>query len=145
AFKRTFTDPVPRKREESFAKQGIEAFHGVARFAGPDIISVEGRHLQSHHILIATGARPMPLNVPGAQHAIMSDAFMELEQLPERIVMAGGGYIAAEFSHIAARAGARVTVLQRADRMLPNFDPELVGWLMKKFQEIGVVVRVQHT
>jgi glutathione reductase (NADPH) len=55
--------------------------------------------------------------------------------------MVGGGYIAAEFSHIAARAGAKVTVLQRAERMLTRFEPELVGWLMEKFSEIGVKVR----
>jgi glutathione reductase (NADPH) len=67
------------------------------------------------------------LDFPGAEHLTLSDAFMELEVLPERIVMVGGGYIAAEFSHIAARAGAKVTVLQRGERMLPHFDPELIG------------------
>ena len=72
---------------------------------------------------------------------ITSDRFLELERLPARIVMVGGGYIAAEFSHIAARAGATVTVLQRAERMLTRFEPELVGWLMEKFAEIGVEVR----
>jgi len=144
AFKRSFTDPVPHKREEDFAKQGIEAFHGMARFTAPDTVAVEARALKGRHVLIASGARPVPLRFPGAEHAITSDAFMELEHLPERIVMVGGGYIAAEFSHIAARAGAKVTVLQRGERMLPNFDPELVGWLMEKFQEIGVDVRTRN-
>jgi glutathione reductase (NADPH) len=92
-------------------------------------------------VLIATGARPVPLGFPGAEHVITSDRFLELAELPERIVMVGGGYIAAEFSHIAGRAGAKVTVLQRADRMLTHFDPDLVGWLMEKFAEIGVDVR----
>ncbi len=144
AFKRSFTDPVPHKREEDFAKQGIEAFHGMARFTAPDTVAVEARALKGRHVLIASGARPVPLRFPGAEHAITSDAFMELEHLPERIVMVGGGYIAAEFSHIAARAGAKVTVLQRGERMLPNFDPELIGWLMEKFQEIGVDVRTRN-
>jgi glutathione reductase (NADPH) len=72
---------------------------------------------------------------------ITSDRFLELERLPARIVMVGGGYIAAEFSHIAARAGAKVTVLKRAERMLTRFEPELVGWLMERFGEIGVNVR----
>jgi glutathione reductase (NADPH) len=141
AFKRTFTDPVPRKREESFAKQGIDAFHGMARLNGPDTVIVEGRGLKGRNIVIAAGARPVPLGFPGAEHAITSDAFMELEDLPKRIVMVGGGYIAAEFSHIAARAGAKVTVLQRAEHMLKRFDPELVGWLMEKFSEIGIEVQ----
>jgi len=144
AFKRSFTDPIPAKREESFARQGIAAFHGMARFTGPDTIAVEGRTLHGRHILIASGARPAPLGFPGAEHAIESDAFMDLEQLPERIVLIGGGYVAAEFSHIAARAGAKVTVLQRGARMLPRFDGELVGWLMEKFAEIGIDVRTGH-
>ena len=107
AFKRTFTDSVPKKREESFAKQGIDGFHGMARFSGPDTVIVDGRALKGRNIVIAAGARPVPLDFPGAEHAITSDAFMELEDLPKRIVMVGGGYIAAEFSHIAARAGAK--------------------------------------
>src|SRR5262245_50288813 len=143
AFKRTFTDPVPKKQEEAFSRQGIDAFHGVAHFTAPDSVSVNGRALQGRHILIASGARPAPLHFPGAEHAITSDAFMELEHLPERIVMVGGGYIAAEFSHIAARAGAKVTVLQRDERMLTKFDADLVGWLMEKFLEIGIDVRLQ--
>jgi glutathione reductase (NADPH) len=141
AFKRTFTDPAPQKLEHRFAERGIAAFHGKARFTGRDTIEVDGESIQARHVLIATGARPVPLTFPGAEHVITSDQFLELEQLPARIVMVGGGYIAAEFSHIAARAGAKVTVLQRAERMLTGFEPELVGWLMEKFSEIGVEVR----
>jgi glutathione reductase (NADPH) len=144
AFKRTFTDPVPRKREEDFASQGIAAFHGLARFTGPDRVVVGDHTLRGRQVLIATGARPAALDFPGAEHLITSDSFMELDRLPERIVMVGGGYIAAEFSHIAARAGAHVTVLQRAARMLPAFDAEVVGWLMEKFAEIGVDVRTEN-
>jgi glutathione reductase (NADPH) len=141
AFKRTFTDPVPANQERRYAEHGIDAFHGKARFAGRDTIEVNGRTFQARHALLATGARPVPLTFRGAEHVITSDRFLELEQLPARIVMVGGGYVAAEFSHIAARAGAKVTVLQRAERMLTRFEPELVGWLMEKFAEIGVEVR----
>jgi glutathione reductase (NADPH) len=141
AFKRTFTDPVPANHERRYAEHGIDAFHGKARFAGRDTIEVGGQTVEARHVLIATGARPVPLTIPGAGHVITSDRFLELERLPARVVMVGGGYIAAEFSHIAARAGAKVTVLQRAERMLMRFEPELVGWLMEKFAEIGVEVR----
>jgi glutathione reductase (NADPH) len=145
AFKRTFTDPVPQKQEARYAEQGIDAFHGLARFAGPDAVIVAGQELKARHILIATGARPVPLRLPGAEHIITSDCFLELESLPPRTVLIGGGYIAAEFSHIAARAGAQVTVLQRADHMLQHFDPDLVGWLMVKFTELGIDVRMRAT
>jgi len=146
AFKRTFTDPVPQKQEARYATQGIDAFHGLARFTGPDAVTVAGEELKARHILIATGARPVPLRLPGAEHIIItSDRFLELESLPRRIVLIGGGYIAAEFSQIAARAGAQVTVLQRGDHMLSHFDPDLVGWLMAKFAELGIDVRTQAT
>jgi glutathione reductase (NADPH) len=141
AFKRSFTDPVPANHERRYAERGIDAYHGTARFTGPYTVEVSGQTLHARHVLIATGARPVPLGFPGAEHVITSDQFLELTELTTRIVMVGGGYIAAEFSHIAARAGAKVTVLQRADRMLTRFDPELVGWLMGKFAEIGVEVR----
>src|SRR5260370_15019495 len=144
AFKRSFTDPVPGKNEQSFAERGIDAFHGAARFTGPDTVAVDGRALKARHILIASGARPASLGFPGAEYPITTDALMELERLPDRIVMVGGGYIAAGFSHIAARAGANVTVLQRGERMLPQFEPELVAWLMEKFQEIGIEVRTRN-
>lgn len=141
AFKRTFTDPIPERRERSFRDRGIDAFHGAARFVGPDTVDVNGRVLRGRHILIATGARPAPLDIPGAEHVIASDQFLDLEDLPARVVMVGGGYIAAEFSHIAARAGRSVTVLQRGERILPNFDPHLVSWLTEKFREIAVDIR----
>ncbi len=145
AFKRSFTDPVPQKQERHYAEQGIDAFHGLARFTGTDTVRVDGTELRARHILIATGARPVPLGIPGEEHVATSDDFLELEELPKRIVLIGGGYIAAEFSHLAARAGATVTVLQRGVRMLPAFDPDLVGWLMESFGELGVDVRAEAT
>jgi glutathione reductase (NADPH) len=142
-FKRSFTEPAPAMVEKSFAKNGIDAYHGRARFRGPRSVEVAGEALDGRFVLIAAGAVPIRLGMPGEEHIITSTEFLELDQLPDRIVLVGGGYIAAEFSHIAARAGAKVTVLQRADRMLPRFDPDLVGWLMEKFREIGVEVRLK--
>ncbi len=139
-FKRTFTQPVPAMKEENFAQKGIDAYHGRARFRGPHSVEVGGEVLEGRYFLIAAGAVPARLGIPGEEHLTSSTAFLELEQLPKNIVLVGGGFIAAEFSHIAARAGAKVTVLQRADRMLTPFDPDLVGWLMEKFQEIGIDV-----
>src|SRR5216683_950892 len=141
AFKRSFTDPIPQKQERGYAERGIDAFHGLARFVGRDAVDVKGTILHGEHILIATGARPVTLGIPGEEHVATSDRFLELETLPKRIALIGGGYIAAEFSHISARAGASVTILQRGPRLLPQFDPDLVGWLTDKFREIGVDVR----
>ena len=139
-FKRSFTDPVPEKHERRYHDKGIDTFHGTAQFTGPNSINVDGTELSGRHVLLASGAKPMPLGIPGDEHLIDNEGFLEMKSLPRRIVLVGGGYIAAEFSHIAARAGAEVTILQRGPRMLTHFEPELVGWLMAAFDGIGVEV-----
>jgi len=143
AFKRTFTDPIPQKHEHSYAEKGIDTFHGCARFTGQKTISIDGTTLEGRHFLIAAGAEPVKLDISGEEHLATSTDFLDLKNLPRRIVLVGGGYIAAEFSHVATRAGAQVTVLQRGERMLKHFDPDLVGWLMEKFRAIGVDVRTR--
>ncbi len=142
-FKRTFTEPVPPMKEKNFAKNGIDTYHGRAKFRGPRSIEVGGEVLESRFILIAVGAVPMRLGIPGEEHIITSTEFLEIDQLPKKIVLLGGGFIAAEFANIAARAGAQVTVIEQLDRMLTPFDPDLVGWLMEKFHEIGIDVRLK--
>lgn len=145
AFKRGFTDPVPAKHEQLYANKGIAAYHGRARFTGPNMIEVNGELLEAKYVLIAAGAEPVKLGIPGEQHLITNEEFLALPELPRRIVLVGGGYIAAEFSHIAARAGAQVTILQQGERMLKGFDPDVVGWLMEAFEAIGIKVRLQAT
>lgn len=141
AFKRTFTDPIPAKHEAQYHQAGIETFHGTARFTGPSSIVVDGTELTARNVVIASGAEPVKLGIPGEEHLVDNEQFLALETLPGRIVLVGGGYQAAEFATIAGNAGARVTVLQRAERMLTKFEPELVGWLMESFAAIGVDVR----
>lgn len=143
-FKRTFTGPVPDKQQKSYDASGIDTYHAAARFVSPTKIEVDGNRLEAKHILIATGARPVPLGFPGEEHLVTNEEFLEMDELPNRIVLVGGGYIAAEFSHIAARAGAKVTVLQRGERMLMQFDADLVGWLMESFHRVGIDVRTKH-
>lgn len=145
AFKRTFTSPIPAKQQKNYDSKGIDTYHGHARFTGPNSVVVDdGARLEGRHFLIAVGARPVTLPFAGAEHLVTNEEFLELETLPPRIALVGGGYIAAEFSSIAARAGAKVTVFQRGDRMLPTFDPDLVGWLMDGFREVGIDVRTGH-
>ncbi|HZR70137.1 MAG TPA: NAD(P)/FAD-dependent oxidoreductase [Burkholderiales bacterium] len=142
AFKRTFTDPLPASLEESFAKKGIDAFHGRARFAGERAVEVEGETLEARFVLLACGAAPAKLGFPGEEHLASSTAFMELAALPRRIVFVGGGYIACEFSHVAERAGAHVTVLQQGGRLLPPFDADLVAILTERTRALGIDVRL---
>jgi glutathione reductase (NADPH) len=143
-FKRSFTDPVPESREASFAKAGIAAYHGRAHFAGPNTVQVGEDVLEARYIVIATGAAPRKLNIPGEEFLATSDQFLELEELPKRIVFIGGGYISMEFAHVALRAGAKVTVLHRGQRLLEGFDPDLVEQLTHKTRYLGADVQL-HT
>ncbi|WP_404384123.1 dihydrolipoyl dehydrogenase family protein [Caenispirillum salinarum] len=141
AFKQSFVDSVPKGVEDGFREAGIDTLHGAARFTGPTSLRIDDREVSARHIVLATGAEPAPLPIPGADLMRSSDDFLDLGHLPERVAFVGGGYIAAEFACIAARAGAAVTVVQRGPRMLKGFDPDLVAILMEKFQVLGIDVR----
>jgi len=140
-FKRTFTDPVPGSQEANYRKLGVATYHGIGRFTGPDRFAVDGSELQSKFFVIASGARPAPLGIPGEEHVKTSTDFLDLDALPRRITLIGGGYIAFEFAHIAARAGAKVTMLGRG-RPLKAFDPDLVARLVEHTRGLGVDVRL---
>ena len=141
-FKKTFTEPVPKSTEQWFVKAGIVPFHGRARFVDKTAVMVGDDSLEARHVLIATGAWPAKLGIPGEQYLARSDEFLELETLPKRIIFVGGGYISFEFAHVAARAGAQVKILHRGARPLVGFDPDLVNRLAQATQEIGVDLRL---
>ena len=141
-FKRSFTEPVPKRREDGFAKAGIAAFHGRARFTGPTTIQVGEETLEGRYVVIAAGEAPADLKIPGAEHLTTSDQFLELNELPRRILFIGGGYIAFEFAHVAARVGSHVTILHRGPRPLALFDPDLVDQLVEQTRELGIEVHL---
>jgi glutathione reductase (NADPH) len=85
---------------------------------------------------------PRSLGIQGEQYITKSDQFLEMETLSQRIVFIGGGYISFEFAHVAARAGAKVTILHRGQRPLEGFDPDLVNQLVTRTQRLGAKVEV---
>lgn len=139
-FKRSFTDPVPVNKENGMKKAGIVPFHGHARFEDEKSVKVGNYILTGKHILIATGARPAPLPIQGFEHLVSSTDFLELEELPDKIVFVGGGYISFEFAFIAALAGAEVRIVHRGSRPLEGFDHDLVAILLEKAKELGIEV-----
>lgn len=142
AFAQTFTDKMPGKIEGGLDRNGVATFHGTAQFVGEDTIEIEGQgRFQANHILIATGAKPCPVDVPGAEHLTDSTEFMRMDALPKRILFIGGGFISFEFGHIAARAGSEVQIIDRGDRPLKAFDADLVEKLVARGEEIGVGLR----
>jgi glutathione reductase (NADPH) len=141
-FKRSLVDPTPQRTEQAWGKMGVEQFHGRARFVGPTTLAVGDDRLVGRRVLIAAGAMPVPLGFPGAERLATSEDFLNLDRLPPRIVFVGGGYIAFEFAHVAARAGVRATIVHRGARPLEGFDPDLVDLLVKRTREVGIRVEV---
>src|SRR5213592_2151447 len=142
-FKRSLVDPTPERTEQTWAKIGVEQFHGRARFVGPTTLAVGDDRLVGRRILIAAGAKPAPLPFAGAARLTTSEEFLNLDRLPSRLIFVGGGYISFEFAHVAARAGAEVTILDRGARPLDAFDPDLVDLLVKRTRELGVAVELE--
>jgi glutathione reductase (NADPH) len=141
-FKRGLVDPTTERTQQSWAGIGVEQFHGRARFVDATTLAVGGDRLTGRRILIAAGSMPAPLAVPGAERLTTSEEFLNLDRLPPRIVFVGGGYIAFELAHVAARAGASVTIVHRGARPLEGFDPDLVDVLVRRTREIGVRVEL---
>ncbi|MBZ5733572.1 NAD(P)/FAD-dependent oxidoreductase [Nocardioides sp. TRM66260-LWL] len=139
--KHGFTDPVPENMEAGLNGNGVETLHGPARFTAERQIDVDGTRYDADRFLIATGARPRPLDFPGHEHLIDSTGFLDLDDLPSRILFVGGGFISFEFAHIAARAGASPVIVDRGERPLKGFDPDLVELLVARGAEIGVELR----
>jgi glutathione reductase (NADPH) len=101
--------------------------------------------LDARHVAIAAGARHAPLGIPGEEYLTTSSQFLDLDQLPRRVVFVGGGYIAFEFAHVVARADAEVSILHGGDRPLDRFDADLVAQLVQITRDLGVDVRARTT
>ncbi|PKN43663.1 MAG: NAD(P)/FAD-dependent oxidoreductase [Deltaproteobacteria bacterium HGW-Deltaproteobacteria-18] len=137
-FKRTFTDGLPDKIREHYQNLGIQTFTEAGRFAGPGTIICGESRLEASRICIATGSTPRELQIPGSRHLSSSNDFLAMSALPQRIVFIGGGFIAFELAHIAAAAGAQVTIVHRSGRFLKKFDADLVQRLTGHLEKMGV-------
>jgi glutathione reductase (NADPH) len=124
--------------QQTLQNHNIEILSGHAVVTGPNSARVAERDLEAKVILIATGARPQTLDVPGIEHAITSNEAFHLEKLPPRIVIAGGGYIANEFAGIFNELGSKVTLLNRSDRILRSYDAQIRDRLLQISTSKGI-------
>ncbi|KMQ50062.1 hypothetical protein CHISP_3016 [Chitinispirillum alkaliphilum] len=140
-FKRKMTQTTPVYAESLGDKIGAEKFHGHCRFSGKNTLVIgEKEEVSADHILIATGSTPAKLNIPGAENIITSDEYFELTALPKRLLFIGGGYISFELAHVAAQAGAEVVIIEARDKVLGNFDQDLVKMFLDANELEGVKV-----
>jgi glutathione reductase (NADPH) len=135
----SFTSGVPDRTERSLNSAGVRLFTGTARFISPDEVDIgNGTTIRAGAIVIATGAKTAPLDFPGSELAITCQDFMELSNLPRRILFIGGGCLALSMAHVARVAGASVTILQRGERILKKCDTELAVRVAKSAQALGM-------
>lgn len=116
----------------------VTVVEGYGRFVDAHTLEVEGRRISGEHVLVATGGRPSVLGVPGADLAITSDGFFDLDELPRRVAIVGGGYIAVELAGIFRALGSEVTVVVRKEEVLQGFDETVRVDLMEHMAESGV-------
>ncbi|GAC1310291.1 MAG: NAD(P)/FAD-dependent oxidoreductase [Mucilaginibacter sp.] len=139
-FKRTFTDPTPVRNDKSLTESGVKTYHGRAAFYSENILEVNGQLLKAEKFVLANGAKPAKLSIPGEEFLIDSTAFLNLNALPDELLLIGGGYIAFEFGHLAARLGVNVTIIHRGELPLENFDQDMVKNLLKATELLGIKV-----
>ena len=126
---------------DTLESHGVEVIGERAEMTGPHEIALSGgRTVTAKHILIATGAHPRIPDCPGKEHGITSNEAFHLDAIPERIVIAGGGYIANEFAGIFNEFGAQVTIINRGDTILKHYDEALRDRLLR----IGMTKNIQY-
>lgn len=123
---------------EGLDKNGVKLLRGSARFVDAHTVAIGERRLTARHILVATGARTRPLEVPGAELALDSDDFFKLDKRPERIAMIGAGYIAAELGGVFAALGSHVDMYLGGRRPLAHFDPFIGEHFHEALEAVGI-------
>jgi pyruvate/2-oxoglutarate dehydrogenase complex dihydrolipoamide dehydrogenase (E3) component len=124
------------------ATPGVDLICAEARFTGPRRVAVDGRSLEAELVFINTGCRPAAPDVEGLDRvsSLDSTSIMELDQVPEHLVVLGGGYIGLEFGQMFRRFGSRVTVVQRGRQLLPLEDEDVAGAVLDILHEDGIEV-----
>ena len=117
---------------------GVSLFEGHARIVDAHTVEVNGQRHSTERILIATGGWPQIPDIPGREHAISSNEAFFLEQLPKRVLVVGGGYIAVEFASIFHGLGAQTSLLYRGDLFLRGFDGAVREHLREELSKKGM-------
>lgn len=133
------------RRTLGVAGAGIVDSRALVEDAHTVRIFKTGARIRAGHILIATGAHPVMPEIPGADCAITSNEAFHLPELPRRIVIQGGGYVAVEFACIFEGLGSQVTLVHRGDEILRGFDDEVRKHLRMEMEGRGVQVLLDRT
>jgi glutathione reductase (NADPH) len=119
---------------------GVDLMNGFAKFLDPHTLEIDDRKITADKILIAAGGQPYKPDIPGIEHAIVSDDMFQLEEQPKHIAIIGTGYIGVEFACIMNGLGSEVTLLDRNDLILRGFDDDLRSGIQEGMQQHGIQI-----
>ena len=137
---------APHDSVERYTQLGVDVVQGTARIVSPWEVEVNGKRLSTRAIVIATGARPAVPSIPGLEQAgyYTSDTLWELRELPQRLIVLGGGPVGCELAQAFARLGSNVTQIERGARLMPREDDDVSGAVSAAMAEDGVHILTGH-
>lgn len=151
--KRDIVDSFRGGSEKRLDGAGVEVLMGEASFVDEKTVKVKmndetGRVVTAEKIFINTGERPAPPQLPGIETldpriVLDSTSIQELDEVPEHLVVIGGGYVGVEFAQLMRRLGAKVTIFQRGKQLLPREDPEIAQCFLDILKEDGLEILLQ--
>jgi pyruvate/2-oxoglutarate dehydrogenase complex dihydrolipoamide dehydrogenase (E3) component len=136
----------PHDSVERYTGLGVDCISGEAKITSPYTVEVGGRTLTTRSIVLATGATPFVPPIPGLDRVdyLTSDNLWQLRQLPQRLVVLGGGPIGCEMTQAFARFGAQVTQVEMAPRLMGREDADVADFIRERFEAEGVRVLTGH-
>ncbi len=150
AFKRRVVEKNAKGIDYLFKKNKVRGVHGRARLTGPHRVEVEAggerQQLEAKHLLIATGSVPreIPVAPTDGERVLNSDHVLELERVPESLVVLGAGAVGTEFASLFASFGSKVTLAEMLPRLLPLEDEEISKELERNFRKRGIQCLTGH-
>ena len=137
ANRQAYIDRIHDSYERGFDSNGVERVYEYAKFVDPHTVEVAGERYTAPHILIATGGHALYPNIPGSEYGITSDGFFELDEVPKRTAVIGGGYIAVEVAGVLNALGSDTHLFVRKDRPLRTFDKDIIDVLVDEMAKSG--------
>ena len=137
ANRQAYIDRIHGSYERGFDSNGVERVYEYAKFVDPHTVEVAGERYTAPHILIATGGHALYPNIPGSEYGITSDGFFELDEVPKRTAVIGGGYIAVEVAGVLNALGSDTHLFVRKDRPLRTFDNDIIDVLVDEMAKSG--------
>ena len=144
---RVISQVEPHDSAERYTQLGVDCIQGSARITSPYTVEVNGRTLTTRNIIIATGGRPFVPQINGIESIdyYTSDTIWSIRELPERLIVLGGGPIGCELAQVFARFGSQVTLVHRQATLLKREDPEIAAMVEQQFAREGIDLRLSHS